>query len=212
MSKKIDRIGKSTIFPYIQYIDEEGNRYFINTTSRPWFYIFLTFRVFFPADAVMVDKDYIDTPYTGKKKKNGKIATGIIIGFSIALKSILDKFGSIEFESYSIAYICIVFVIVFGMFVCMHLNKKKVDKIEKFDEMQKVRINLKINKISLLRNFGFLLGLCGNVYIMYVLSKEFTLEILLAIFGSAIVCASFLFSQWLYLDFTSKDVIHETDL
>lgn len=195
----------SNVLPFIEYIDEFGNSYYVDILSKPWFYFFVSFRIFFPLNAYQIDS---------KMKKNDKkqnykynwIYMPIGIGFSGLVKIIFEQYAIDDCGFYSNIYQLVTISFTALCVSVMCYNKKKMNKSEKLVGMNKVTIKPKISWKGVFHGLLSLVFLYGIVTLDFSSHTSISIYDVLAFIGVGIIGFSCLFVQWTCLEFSSKDV------
>lgn len=202
-SKFIER-GPSRL-PFIEYLDECGNRYYVDILSKPWFYVFVSFRIFFPVDAYRIDNN-IKKNDIEKIDKNMWIYLCIGTVISRLIKIILEQYAIDEGGVYSVIYQLVSISFIVLCILLMYYNKKKLKRRENLTKMNKVTIKLKISRK------GIFHGLVSLVVLYVFFTLDFSGHTSISIYDVfAFICVGFLewiflILQWSCLEFSSKDV------
>lgn len=210
MSAKTDRVEKNMIFPYIDYTDELGNRYFVDALSNPWFNVFLTFRVFFPVEALQIDSDHIDTvkikSNVKKKKTNNAVLGGLGIGAGQIGATILSRFYIMKASEYIPYYRASLVLMVLSYFCFLFFLKQKAVKREGLQGMKKVKVNMRMSIKGFLLNLVYLILILLIFNIMLPADSAISLrEIFVTVVMGCLIC-SFLLLQWANVKFTHINV------
>lgn len=209
MSERANREGSKSIFPFIEYRDENNVRYFIDTFSKPWLYVFLNFRILFPVNAIVIDKKHVDTEKNNSNNINKHVGIyGAGMGFAIVgvLNIFLKQFPISDVKSYQMIFKIIIFSMYGISGVIMWIARKKIIERENLDKMKKVVIKPK------LLFSGFIMNGVYLFLVITALTFQFSSEIKISLFEVVgtfcfgAIAIAFTWLQWAVFNFSSKDV------
>lgn len=208
MSEFVKRDDKTRIFPYLEYRDEKGNRYFIDTLSMPWFYLFFQFRHFFPVNAILLKDNYVDIYRAPLKITLGKTILWIIqvILISRIAKNIIDILLILHPISYLSLYRTIIVFIDIVFIILVVILRRKVFKSENLENQIKVRIRLRFKIKVFLYDAVCLFLLYGVITLNYSSEIELSTYQVFGLICMGLFTVFLLTAQWKFLNFSSKDV------
>lgn len=208
-SRKANRMGYHTVFPFEEHYDENNQNYYIDLFSKPWLYLLFNFRLLFEVDAYLIDKKYAVNRQKEIKKTNMSMVTIIAIGIfgSSLIKFITDYPIDMSLEEFNNYYRILVFCFPILFILIIQYFKQRMISKENLNKMKKVRIKMHTSFFgnignlffSLLQIYLLLFTFTANGYIsLYKIIGVITfslLEIILYMF------------QWRVAKFSSVDVI-----
>lgn len=197
--------GSAKRLPFVEYVDECGNRYFVDILSKPWFYIFASFRICFPVNAYRIDTD-LSKKYAGKDVKNMWIYMSIGTIISKVIEIFLKRYVIIEGSDYSKIYQLFPISFIVFCVLLLHYNKNKILKNEKLAPMNRVTIKLKPPRRGMTLSLICTVLLYGLITFDFTNYDVITIYEIIVFIGIGFFECLILFFQWTYLEFSSKDV------
>lgn len=195
--------GIKNVIPSYWYVeDQRGNRFFIDIWSKPWYFLFWNFRIFFPVNAILLDDNcYFEKMLIGaSKKKKGYIKNRVlvVIGLTILFLWVFKDSMYFNGEVYTLVARIILIVLIIILYISMVIRKKKVFKRERLDEMRKIKIRIRpsLNVVAISISWFVIIynGYISFFEVPHYLDVSIVDLFLAVIFGFLILATFFL--QW----------------